>query len=131
MASASRKFDVPRTTISDYSKKNLETVKQLGAPKMLSDSEEAALVEYLLYMSDRSMPLRRCDLRGVILVIEVLTFNKSFSNQKLNKYNQHCHMKLLRKYNKCNISAPYIIILHIQNYIKLSRHILCKFGSRI
>ena len=85
MASASRKFGTPRTTITDYNKKNFETVKKLGAPKMLSDSEETALVEYLSYMSERRMPMRRCDLRGVVLVIEV-----SF----LKKYNQYCYMTL-------------------------------------
>ena len=43
---------------------------------MLTDTEEKVLVEYILYMSDRSMPLRRCDLRTVILVKATFTLPK-------------------------------------------------------
>ena len=76
ISAAARKYCVPRTTITDYLKKKSATVKKLGAPTMLTDTEEKALVEYILYMSDRSMPLRRCDLRTVILVKTTFTLAK-------------------------------------------------------
>ena len=85
ISAAAKKYGVPRTTITDYLRRKSDKVKKMGAPTMLTETEEKALVEYILYMSDRSLPLRRCDLRTVILVnaiINVTRFFPFFKNSK-------------------------------------------------
>ena len=53
ISAAAKKYGVPRTTITDYLRRKSDKVKKMGAPTMLTQTEEKALVEYMLYMSDR------------------------------------------------------------------------------
>ena len=52
ISAASRKYGIPRTTLSHYVKNKCQDVKPIGGPKMLSNSEEKAVVDYIIYMSD-------------------------------------------------------------------------------
>ena len=56
ISAAAKKYGVPRTAITDYLRRKSDKVKKMGAPTMLTETEEKALVEYILYMSDRSLP---------------------------------------------------------------------------
>ena len=64
---ASRKFGVPRKTISDHVRGKRADNKLPGIDRMLSNDEELALVNYTEYMSSKNMPLRKSDIPGVVV----------------------------------------------------------------
>ena len=66
ISAASKKFGVPRTTLSDHIHGKVKGPQ--GGPAMLSDQEETALVEYILYMSRHNFPLTREDIRSTVIV---------------------------------------------------------------
>ena len=68
ISEASRMHGVPRKTLSDYVRQRPNAIKPMGGPRMLTDVEETAVVEYVLYMSDRGLPLTRDHLRSTICV---------------------------------------------------------------
>ena len=55
ISAASRKYNIPRTTLSHYVKNKCLDVKPTDVPKMLSNFEEKVfkLVDYIIYMSDQ------------------------------------------------------------------------------
>ena len=66
IAAASKKYCVPRTTLSDHIHEKVKG-PQGGSP-MLSADEELALVDYIVYMSQHNFPVTRDDIRSTIIV---------------------------------------------------------------
>ena len=73
ISAASRKYNIPRTTLSHYVKNKCQDAKPIGGPKMLSNSEEKAVVDYIIYMSDCSIPIRRCEVKKLVIVSLILS----------------------------------------------------------
>ena len=68
---ASQQFGVPKSTISYHTRGKVEEFPNPGGDKMLSEVEEIAVVEYMLYMSRRHLPVRRKDIRlGIVVGIK-------------------------------------------------------------
>ena len=59
VARAAREFSVPRKTLDDRVKGKISLTAERGRPKSLSEDEEDALKEYLLYMSSHGFPFTR------------------------------------------------------------------------
>ena len=94
ISEASRKHGVPRKTLSDYVRQKPNCVKPMGGPRMLSNMEEAAVVEYILYMSDRGLPLSRDHLRSTICVRHLKVCQKQCNAQIINIFHScdtTCH----------------------------------------
>ena len=70
IAAAARKYGVPRTTLSDHIHDKIKGPQ--GGPPMLTEDEEVALVDYILYMSKHNFPLTRDDIRSTIIVREII-----------------------------------------------------------
>ena len=68
ISAAARKHGIPRKTVADHVNHEVLDYPLPGRGRMLMDHEEAAVVEYMLYMSKRNMPLSRNDIRSCILV---------------------------------------------------------------
>ena len=66
ISAASKKFGVPRSTLSDHIHDKVKGPQ--GGPAMLSKEEEQALVDYMLYMSRHNFPVTRDDIRSTIIV---------------------------------------------------------------
>ena len=68
ISEASKQHKVPRKTLNDYVREKPVELKSMGAPKMLTDEEETAIIENILYMSDWGLPLTRDHIRTTICV---------------------------------------------------------------
>lgn len=61
---AAREFSVPRQTLVDHVNGRIDSFGAVSGPgHLLSPEEEAALVDYILYMADRGFPLNRHHLK--------------------------------------------------------------------
>ena len=65
---ASITFGVPRRTVGDHANGKIPHFNNSGISNELSEAEETALVDYVTYMSEHNMPLRRSDIRSTIIV---------------------------------------------------------------
>ena len=54
VSSASRKFKIPRMTLSDIIYKNMPLDASMGRPRAITTEEEASLVKYKLYTRQAS-----------------------------------------------------------------------------
>ncbi|KAH3729694.1 hypothetical protein DPMN_055672 [Dreissena polymorpha] len=57
VSSASKKFGVPRMTLSDRINGKVALDAKMGVDTALTTDEEAALVSYIGYMANRGFPL--------------------------------------------------------------------------
>ena len=80
---AALKYGVPRRTVDDHASGKILHFNKSGVAPMLSEAEEEALVEYIEYMASHNMPLKRNDLRGIILVGWSLRQKKKITNRKI------------------------------------------------
>ena len=65
---ASTKFGIPRKMITNHVLGKIVDFRSTGRERALSDEEEASVVRYLKYMSRHNFPLRRSEVRGLIVV---------------------------------------------------------------
>ena len=65
---ASFVFGVPRRTVGDHASGKIPHFNNSGTASELTEEEEVALVDYITYMSQHNMPLRRGDIRSTIIV---------------------------------------------------------------
>ena len=65
---ASKRYCIPRKTISNHVLGKVEDFRPTGRETALSGEEEASIVGYLKYMSRHNFPLRRSEVRGLIVV---------------------------------------------------------------
>ena len=70
ISEAARKFNVPRTTLSDHINGRVKDFRPPGHERELPEEVEAAIVEYIAYTSRQNFPLRRNDVRTIIIVSE-------------------------------------------------------------
>ena len=68
ISQAARHYGVPRKTVADHVNYEVVDFKLPGRYRMLSDEEEEAIVQYVLFMARRNLPLTRHDIRASIIV---------------------------------------------------------------
>ena len=68
VSASARKHAVPRKTVADHVNYEILDYPLPGRGRMLMEHEETAVVEYIMYMSKRNMPLSRSDIRACVLV---------------------------------------------------------------
>ena len=65
---ASKEFGIPKETLRRHVKGEVADFKKPGRENLLTDAEERALVDFIAYNAKNNFPLKRQDLRSVILV---------------------------------------------------------------
>ncbi|XP_060581287.1 uncharacterized protein LOC132737921 [Ruditapes philippinarum] len=96
ISSVSKSTGIPKQTLYDHSKgKYKNKITQMGPDRALTESEEKALVNYSLYMSDRGYPLTRSMIRAFTRAI----IKKSGRDTKINMLNGPSH-EWIRKFLK-------------------------------
>ena len=106
---ASKTYHIPKETLRRHVKDEVQDFQRPGRNNLLSEEEESALVQYIQYNARHNFPLKRQDLRSVVLVCtngihfistEILTPYSSFIHAKhLNNciltVMDYCHVILL------------------------------------
>ena len=67
---ASHKYGIPRKTINNHVQGKIVDFNRTGRERALTDVEEAAIIGHLKYMSRSNFPLRRCEVKGLIVVMK-------------------------------------------------------------
>ena len=65
---ASRKYGIPKETLRRHVKGKVTDFRKPGRDFLLTLEEEQAVVDYIGYCSRHNFPLKRQDLRSIILV---------------------------------------------------------------
>ena len=65
---ASQVYGIPRKTQTNHVLGKVNDFHTTGRDRALIDEEESAVVDYLKYMSRHNFPLRRCEVRSLIVV---------------------------------------------------------------
>ena len=65
---ASIKFHIPRKTIMNHVEGKILDFNPTGRARALTEEEELAVVGYLKYMARSNFPLRRSEVKGLIVV---------------------------------------------------------------
>ena len=68
LRAAARHFNLPVTTLADHVHGRVQNFKTPGHERELPDDVEKALVDYVIYMSRQNFPLRRSDVRAIVMV---------------------------------------------------------------
>ena len=126
ISAASKKFGVPRSTLSDHIHDKVKGPQ--GGPAMLSKEEEQALVDYMLYMSRHNFPVTRDDIRSTIIV----GCPSIYMNYSINKLKNICEWSNLESFCTKAVLITHITFVCIcQELVKRSgmeRIATCKFN---
>jgi hypothetical protein len=68
ITNAARDFGIPRKTLEGHVKGHVSSGNS-GGPRMLTDEEDSALVNYMTYMAKRGFPITRAMLRCYVIAI--------------------------------------------------------------
>ncbi|XP_060603989.1 uncharacterized protein LOC132756861 [Ruditapes philippinarum] len=118
ISSVSKSTGIPKQTLYDHSKgKYKNKITQMGPNRALTESEEKALVNYSLYMSDRGYPLTRSMIRAFTRAI----IKKSGRDTKINMLNGPSHewiRTFLKRHPELSEKHPDVLVrdrAHVTN----------------